>query len=131
MSNQPNNADIIRRTYAGPEHLLAALSDRTEWTEAAGYPYGGTYYGVDSIKKHVFERLGTEWDGFTATVHTYHEVKDKEIVIAEGIYTGVYKATGKSIRADFVHVWELECGKIVRFKQYVDSHIIVQAMTTE
>jgi hypothetical protein len=131
MPSQLANIDIIRHTYEGPQYLLAALTESTKWTEAAGYPYGGIYHGVASIKENVFDRLGTEWDGFTPTVHVYHEVKDKDIIIAEGTYTGVYKATGKSIHADFVHVWELDSGKIVKFKQYVDSHIIVQAMTNE
>lgn len=129
MESQQANVDIIRRTYEGPEFLLEALTDSTVWTEAEGYPYGGTFHGAASIKSNVFDRLGTEWDNFVATVHTYHEVLSQNIVIAEGVYTGTYKATGKSIRADFAHVWRLADGKIAAFKQYVDSHIVVQAMS--
>ncbi|WP_268626885.1 nuclear transport factor 2 family protein [Paenibacillus alvei] len=129
MESQQANVDIIRRTYEGPEFLFGALTDSTVWTEAAGYPYGGTFHGAASIKSNVFERLGTDWDGFVATVHTFHEVTKKNIVITEGVYAGTYKATGKSIRADFVHVWKLDDGKITAFKQYVDSHVVVQAMS--
>ncbi|MGG0813480.1 nuclear transport factor 2 family protein [Paenibacillus alvei] len=129
MESQQANVDIIRRTYEGPEFLLEALTDSTVWTEAEGYPYGGTFHGAASIKSNVFDRLGTEWDNFVATVHTYHEVSSQNIVIAEGVYTGTYKATGKSIRAGFAHVWRLADGKIAAFKQYVDSHIVVQAMS--
>ncbi|EJW16110.1 nuclear transport factor 2 family protein [Paenibacillus alvei] len=129
MESQQANVDIIRRTYEGPEFLLEALTDSTVWTEAEGYPYGGTFHGAASIKSNVFDRLGTEWDNFVATVHTYHEVSSQKIVITEGVYTGTYKATGKSIRADFAHVWRLADGKIAAFKQYVDSHIVVQAMS--
>lgn len=64
-----------------------------------------------------------------ASVHTYHEVKGKDVIIAEGVYSGMYKETGKAFQADFVHVWELRDGKIVRFKQYVDSHVVQNAMT--
>ncbi|OBY80269.1 DUF4440 domain-containing protein [Paenibacillus sp. KS1] len=129
MESQQANVNIIRRTYEGPEFLLEAVTDSTVWTEAAGYPYCGTFHGATSIKSNVFDRLGTEWDGFVATVHTYHEVANQNIVITEGVYTGTYKTTGKSIRADFVHVWKLDDGKIAAFKQYVDSHIVVQAMS--
>lgn len=129
MESKQANVDIIRRTYEGPEFLFEALTDSTVWTEAEGYPYGGTFHGAASIKSNVFDRLGTEWDGFVATVHTYHEVANQNIVITEGVYTGTYKTTGKSIRADFVHVWKLDDGKIAAFKQYVDSHIVVQAMS--
>jgi len=31
--------------------------------------------------------------------------------------------------ARVVHVWELEEGKIVRFEQFVDSKIVVDAMS--
>lgn len=42
------------------------LSDNVSWTEAAGFPYAGTYVGPDEVVKNVHERLGTEWDGYSA-----------------------------------------------------------------
>ncbi|MEH7216278.1 DUF4440 domain-containing protein, partial [Bacillus toyonensis] len=30
--------------------------------------------------------------------------------------------------AEFVHIWQLENGKIIKFKQYVDSFIVREAM---
>lgn len=132
--SQRTNLEIIRSTYEGPsssnaQHLLEALSEQVEWTEAAGYPYGGTYIGAEAVMENVFSRLISEWNDYKASVHTYHEVKGKDIIIAEGVYSGAYKKTGKAFNADFVHVWELKNGKIVRFKQYVDSHIVQKAMT--
>ena len=58
----------------------------------------------------------------------YHEVNGKDVIIAEGVYSGIYKETGKSFEADFVHVWNLKNRKIVKFKQYVDSYIVREAM---
>ncbi len=128
-----SNLEIIRSTYEGSassnaKHLAEALSEKAEWTEAEGFPYGGTYIGVEAVMENVFSRLGLEWDDYKASVNTYHEVKGKNVIIAEGIYSGVYKKTGKSFEAEFVHVWQLENGKIVMFKQYVDSHIVREAM---
>ncbi|MCI0763986.1 nuclear transport factor 2 family protein [Bacillus sp. TL12] len=125
---ESTNLQIIRSTYQSPDYLIKALSKEVEWTEAAGFPYGGTYVGVEAVIENVFSRLASEWDDFRASVHTYHEVNEKEVVIAEGIYSGVYKKTGKAFQADFVHVWELRNRKIVRFKQYVDSHTVQQAL---
>ncbi|MBC6974812.1 nuclear transport factor 2 family protein [Bacillus sp. Xin] len=125
---ESTNLQIIRSTYKGPDYLIKALSKEVEWTEAEGFPYGGTYVGVEAVIENVFSRLASEWDDFRASVHTYHEVNSKEIVIAEGIYSGVYKTTGKVFQADFVHVWELRNRKVVRFKQYVDSHTVQQAL---
>ncbi|MFE7084057.1 nuclear transport factor 2 family protein [Priestia megaterium] len=123
------NLEIVRSTYEGsPKELIEALSRQVEWTESAGYPYGGTYYEVEAIVEHVFSRLSSEWIDFKPTVSVYHEVKGKDIVIVEGTYSGTYKHTGKTFQADFVHVFELKNQKIVKFKQYVDSHIIQQAM---
>jgi uncharacterized protein len=96
--------------------------------EAAGFPYGGTYIGPEAVMEHVFSRPASEWNNYKASVHTYHEVKEKDIIIAEGVYSGTYKKTGKAFQADFVHVWKLDSGKIVKFKQYVDSHIVQKDM---
>lgn len=128
-----SNLEIIRSTYEGSassnaKHLAEALSEKVEWTEAEGFPYGGTYIGVEAIMENVFSRLGSEWDDYKASVNTYHEVSGKDVIIAEGMYSGVYKETGKSFKAEFVHVWQLENGKIVKFKQYVDSYIVREAM---
>ncbi|PGB88527.1 DUF4440 domain-containing protein [Bacillus pseudomycoides] len=130
---QKTNLEIIRSTYEGPsssnaKHLLEALSEKVEWTEAAGFPYGGTYIGVEAVMENVFSRLGSEWNDYKASVNMYHEVEGKDVIIAEGVYSGIYKETGKAFEAGFVHVWQLENGKIVKFKQYVDSHVVREAM---
>ncbi|KAB2440554.1 nuclear transport factor 2 family protein [Bacillus luti] len=128
-----SNLEIIRSTYEGSassnaKYLAEALSEKVEWTEAEGFPYGGTYLGVEAIMENVFSRLGSEWDDYKASVKMYHEVDGKDVIIAEGVYSGIYKETGKSFEADFVHVWNLENRKIVKFKQYVDSYIVREAM---
>src|SRR4051812_48635699 len=96
------NLDIIRATYEGnPEengkHLLAALAAEATWTEAAGFPYAGTYVGPKEIFANVFRRLATEWVGYRATVHTY--LSDGDRVAAFGVYSGIYAKTGKSMNA--------------------------------
>lgn len=127
-----SNRDIIRRTYEGsPEekiqHLLAALSPDVEWTEAEGFPYAGTYVGIDALLQGVFQRLATEWDDYRADVHTYLAEGDR--VAAFGIYSGTYKATGKSMTAHFAHLYQLRDGRIVRMQQYVDSALVQGALT--
>ncbi|MGG0123569.1 nuclear transport factor 2 family protein [Bacillus paranthracis] len=128
-----SNLEIIRSTYEGSassnaKHLAEALSEKVEWTEAEGFPYGGTYIGVEAIMENVFSQLGSEWDDYKARVNTYHEVSEKGVIIAEGIYSGVYKKTGKSFEAEFVHIWQLENRKIIKFKQCVDSYIVREAL---
>ena len=125
------NLDLIRATYEGSSeengrNLLAALSPDATWTEAEGFPYAGTYVGPDAIVAGVFQRLGTEWIGYRADVHTFMEDGDR--VAAFGVY---YKATGKSMTASFAHLYELHGGKIATMVQYVDSHMVLQALRAE
>src|SRR3954470_358317 len=119
------NLDIIRATYEGPSeqngrNLKSALAEDARWTEAAGFPYGGTYIGPDQIVANVFQRLATEWIGYQAKVHTY--LSDGDQVAAFGVYSGTYRATGKAMTASFAHLYRLEDGKIATMEQVVDSH---------
>jgi len=125
------NLDLIRATYAGTSeengrNLLAALAPDASWTEAEGFPYAGTYVGPDAIIAGVFRRLGTEWTGYRAEVHTFLEDGDR--VAAFGVYSGTYNATGKSMRAAFAHLYEVKNGKIATMTQYVDSAMVMQAL---
>jgi ketosteroid isomerase-like protein len=89
------NLELVRGTYEGSSaengrNLLAVLSPDVEWTETDGFPYAGTYVGVDALMKGVFHRLATEWDDYRAEVHTY--LADGDRVAAFGVYSGTYKA---------------------------------------
>jgi uncharacterized protein len=104
--------------------VLAAMAADIAWTEAAGFPYGGTYHGPRAVLDGVFMRLGTEWEGFSAVPAQL--VAEGDTVVAIGTYAGRYRATGKSFEAPFVHVWTLVDGRIVRFHQHTDT-VLVQA----
>jgi ketosteroid isomerase-like protein len=125
------NLDIIRATYEGPseengKQLLDALAPDATWTEAAGFPYAGTYTGPEQIFANVFHKLATEWVGYQAEVDTY--LADGDRVAAFGVYSGTYRKSGKAMRASFAHLYRLKDGKIVSMEQYVDSAIVQQAM---
>lgn len=64
-------ADVVRRQYLASAAgdlaaLRAALAPDVEWTETAGFPLAGTYRTPEGVTAHVMERLGEEWDGWTA-----------------------------------------------------------------
>ena len=125
------NSDIIRGLYTAFANgdvpgVVGALAGDIRWTEAEGFPYGGTYVGPGAVVDNVFARLGSEWDGFTAIPHSF--VAEGETVVALGDYGGTYKATGKSFTAPFAHVWTVHDGKIVRFQQYTDTALVQAAL---
>jgi len=132
LSATATNLAIIRATYEGPseengKNLLAALAPGATWTEAAGFPYAGTYTGAAEIIAGVFHRLATEWTGYRAQVHTY--LADGDRVAAFGVYSGTYRKTGKEMTASFAHLYRLQGAKIVSMEQYVDSAMVQRALT--
>ena len=124
------NLELVRRTYEGSSeengrNLLAALSPSVEWTEAEGFPYAGTYIGIEALMKGVFKRLGSDWTGYRAKVHTY--LADGDKVAAFGDYSGTFVATGKAMTAPFAHLYTLKDGKIITMHQYVDTVLVARA----
>jgi len=109
--------------------VLAAFAPNIEWRQAEGNPYqpsGAPWFGGEAITQELFVKLGAEWDGFIVTPKVFHDAGDT--VVAEGRYTGTFKATGKDIDAQFCHMWKLMDGKIVGFQQYVDTAQLQDAM---
>ena len=102
------------------------LAEDASWTEAAGFPYAGTYVGPNEIVKNVHERLGSDWNNYAAKDLAYGFNGNQ--VFVYGKYSGEFKATGKSFVADFVHIYEFnDDNKVQKFIQVVDSQIVVEA----
>lgn len=126
------NLEIIKSTYEGKtseengKNLAKYVAENIRWTEAKGFPYAGTYIGLESIAKNVFSRLGSEWIDYKFTPEDYIASDDK--VVAYGSYTGIYKETNKPFEARVAHIWKLADGKIVSFEQFVDSRLVNDVM---
>lgn len=127
-----SNLEIIKSTYdvksleERRQKLAEYAVDDISWTEAKGFPYAGTYIGLESIMDNVHKRLATEWIGFKFSPEDYIADEDKVVVI--GTYSGTYKQTQKYFEARVAHFWELNSGKISSFEQLVDSKTVVDAM---
>lgn len=123
---------LVQQTYAlmgqgKIEEFKSHLSGQISWTETAGYAYAGTFVGPDEVIKNVHQRLGTEWDNFTAKDELY--ASNNNIVMVYGKYSGTYKLTGKYFTADFCHIYEFdENDKVKKFVQVVDSATVNNAM---
>ena len=126
-----NNLSSIKAVYKAfatgdIPTVLGTLSSDIAWTEAEGFPYGGTYHGPRAVLEGVFMRLGSEWDGFAAIPDEFIDGGDTVVVL--GKYSGKYKATGKSMHVNFAHVWKMQDGKAAQFIQYVDTLLVHQAL---
>lgn len=120
------NADLIRSLYEAfargdGSAVLEAMDPGIVWNEAENFPYAdrNPYVGPMAVAEGVFGRIGAEWDQFRVMPDEILDAGDT--VVALGRYHGTYKATGKTLNAQFVHVWRLAVGKITAFQQYADT----------
>jgi ketosteroid isomerase-like protein len=128
-----SNVAVVEALYAAfakgdMPAALAAMAPDIVWTEAENYPYAdrNPYIGPEAVLQGVFARIGGDWDGFTVTSHERIDAGDT--VVSLGRYSGVYKATGKPMDAQFVHVFRVKNGKIASFQQYADTLGTARAM---
>ena len=126
-----NNLETIQNAYAAfakgdVPSVLQLMDADIEWTEAEGFPYGGTYHGQQAIVENVFMKLATEWNGYCVEPEEFLNAGDR--IVALGNYSGTYKATGKSMKVPFAHVWTLRDGKLVKFVQYTDTLKVSEAL---
>lgn len=125
------NLEVVKGIYAdNPEqiarNLQAALAPRFDWTEAAGFPYAGTFHSMEEVGKNVFARLATEWEGYRAEVENFYDAGDT--IIVTGRYLGIYRKSGGKMDAVFAHIWNFKDGKIVKYTQNVDTKKVWDAI---
>ncbi len=126
-----SNIDVIKRLYQafaeGDIDSVSALLDPSiEWIESDGIPYGGVFKGYEAVLNGVFAKIGAEWDNFTAHVDQFIDAGD--IVVTLGTDSATYKATGKKMIAPTASIWTLKNGKVVKFRQYIDTLAVVNAI---
>jgi ketosteroid isomerase-like protein len=122
-----SNADFVRGVYAAfgagdVAKVLGSMHPQIEWTETAGYKFGGVYRSPQAVLENVFAKIPVAFESFSIDVERLIDAGN--VVVMQGHYVAKGKATGKSVRAAVAHVLEISDGKIVRFDQYVDSATI-------
>jgi ketosteroid isomerase-like protein len=125
MTTMTSAVDAVRRSYEAFERgdmeaVVADMDEEIEWHQAQGLPHGGTYRGLDAVRKAIFDPLDDEWwDDFRADPSEFIDAGDHVVVL--GRYTGRAKATGRSLDVPFAHVWTFRDEKAVRFRQFLDT----------
>jgi uncharacterized protein len=122
-----DNVEIVKGFYAAFGRgdvgaVLATLDPNLEWRGAEGSPYqpdGKPWFGPDAVMQNLFMKLASEWEAFTVHPQRFHDAGDT--VVAECRYSGVHKATGKTLDAQSCHIWEVNDGKLASWQQYLDT----------
>ncbi|MBS1155493.1 MAG: hypothetical protein H6R07_1417 [Proteobacteria bacterium] len=125
------NLQIVAEHYAASARqdiaaMMADVSPDVVWTEMAGFPCAGTWIGPDQVIANVFAVLGNEWEGYNFSLEQIIDGGEQQVGV--GTYSGIYRKTGKPMRARVTHVWRLVGGKIVAFEQFTDTLLVAQAM---
>ncbi len=130
------NVQVIRAIYEAFAEgdvptVLEQLDQSIEWNEAEYFIYAdhSPYVGPQAVLEGVFARLGSEWEGFTVTPEEFLDAGDR--VVSLGTYSGMYKATGREVRAQFAHVWVVREGRVHSFQQYTDTKQFADAVAIQ
>jgi ketosteroid isomerase-like protein len=127
------NVAIVRALYEAfgkgdIPGVLGKFDQKIEWREAENFIYAdrNPYIGPNAILEGVFLRIVSEWNDFTVSPESIIDAGEQ--VVTLGTYSGTHKKTGKSVRAQMVHVWNMSDGKAVRFQQYTDTKQFADAV---
>jgi len=127
-----HSTDTVRRFYDALSRgdvatVVALLDPRVQWREAESFPYyGGTWEGPQAVVDNLLIPLARDWENFSASAHEFVASGDR--VISLGIYTGIFRKTGRAIRVPFAHAWTVRDGRLARFDMYTDTVRVLEAM---
>ena len=130
-----SNVAIVRRSYDAfarddMDGVVGDMHPDIVWHQAQGLPHGGVYHGLEEVRRNVFDPLDRDWwSEFTAEPDEFLDAGAEIMVL--GRYRGVAKETGKKLDVPFVHVWTLQDGKAVRFRQFLDTAGWVEALRVD
>jgi ketosteroid isomerase-like protein len=123
-----SNIDLVRHFYASlaagdAPAALGLLADDVEWR--AMWHYKVTGRGPRAVAEGLLAPLMAEWSSFALNSDAF--IADGDTVVSLGSFTGVHGVTGKTVDAPYAHVWTIAGGKIVRFRQYIDTLAVAEA----
>ena len=126
MSNIAVVEDLYGAFTGEDEARLRELLDPdVEWIQCAGFPGGGHRHGVDEVLEKVFRGLRDAWNDWRTEIDQYLDAGETVVVL--GRYTGTHAATNRAMTAVFAHVYDVQAGRITRFRQYADTAELVRA----
>ncbi len=105
--------------------LRELLHPDVEWVQCSGFPGGGHHHGIEDVLEKVFRSLRKDWNDWRAEVEEYLDASKSVVVL--GHYAGTHSVTNRSMKAVFAHVYDVDNGRITRFRQFTDTHELVKA----
>ena len=114
-------AEVIQEAYdafgrGDIPAVLGMLDENVDWRSPEVLPQGGSFNGREAVGGF-FAGIGEHWDDFQVD---FNQVIDGgDTVVGVGETRGDLKGTGQAAYG-FTHVFTVQDGRIVRFREYVD-----------
>lgn len=129
--NEMSNVQIVQQMYAAFEKrdvqtLLMLLSDEIDW-RLLGPPkiaHAGPHHGREQVRRF-FATVAETLD--IQRFEPREFIAQDEKVVALGYYAGRVKVTGRQYASEWVHVFTLRDGKVIKFREYADTANLVAA----
>jgi uncharacterized protein len=125
---ESKNMVAVRRLYearGNPDIVKNLLAPDVRWEVVEGFPHSGIYQGLNGVVDF-FTRLFGDFEDWHTEPEKIFEGGDR--VIGLGFYSARAKATGRSFKARFTHVWTMRDGVIVRLQQCADTVQLAKAL---
>jgi ketosteroid isomerase-like protein len=106
--------------------FLNLLTENVLWVlpEMTNVPFAGTWKGHQQVRQF-FRRLHEVQEIVEFVPEEFIAQADKVVVL--GRFTMHVKATGKTSRSDWVHVWTVEGDRASAVREYVDTLAVSRA----
>lgn len=102
---------------------LGLMADDIEWNTMWHYKVDGR--GPQKVAEGLLMPLMKEWSAFGLESSEF--IVQGNTVVSLGRFVGTHGTTGKQVDAAYAHVWNVENGRIKRFRQYIDTLAVAEA----
>jgi ketosteroid isomerase-like protein len=131
--SESQNVQVVKDAYAAFQRgdvqgVLALVDENVDWHAIKGAegaaPHAGRRRGRAAVAEF-FAQLGgsTEFSQFEPREFV---AQDDQVAVI-GDYAATVKTTGRSVASDWVMVFTVRDGKVVRFREWTDSAQLVRA----
>ena len=117
-----SSVEVVKELYAklsagDAAGALALMYDDVEWITMMDYTVRGR--GPQRVFEDMLKPAMEEWEPYTPTPNEF--ICDGGKVVSVGRFKGTNRVTGKHVKVDYSHIWEVAGGKIVRHRQFIDT----------
>lgn len=125
--------DMVQQAYqsvkAGDvQSLLNLLAEDVQWQlpEMENVPFAGTWHGREQVGQFFSTVVQTQ-DVIEFELEEFIAQGDKVVVL--GRFSQRVKSTDRISASAWAHVWTVKDGKVIHFREYVDTAAVSRAYT--